>query len=29
MLGVWGCLPSYDTYFVKTFQSLTYSRPDG
>ncbi|MDQ4500759.1 hypothetical protein [Sinomonas sp. ASV322] len=28
MLGVWGCLPSYDTYFVDTFQSLAGDKVD-
>lgn len=22
MMGAWGCLPSYDTYFIQTFRSL-------
>lgn len=25
MMGVWGCIPSFDTYFVSTFRSLSES----
>lgn len=26
MMGVWGCVPSFDTYFVATFKSLAQTR---
>lgn len=28
MMGVWGCLPSYDTFFIRTFRSLSESRKE-
>lgn len=28
MMGVWGCLPSYDTFFLQTFRALSESREE-
>lgn len=28
MMGVWGCLPSFDTYFIKTFAGLAETKAE-
>lgn len=28
MMGVWGCIPSFDTFFVRTFQDLSTTRSE-